>query len=1105
MSSGFAVGHLVTFTGAPGIGRVGAVDGGTLRIDFFESVAEPEVESCMVPVTACRHAVLKRETRVFWRNPNTGTWLAGRVQMAQRPTYFVHFPNTQSDLPVHETELRVRWDKPVRDPLQVLVSGGNESGYYHNTRMPLLHNLIAQRAACASTPALLSSAVELYPHQIDAALTVLSDPVQRYLLADEVGLGKTIQAGYVIRQTLIDNPSARITIITPEILRRQWMSELHDKFFIGDFVDRRVRYSSHETPENWAQYHDSELVVVDEAHELVHNIDDNDPRYRELCALTHKAPKLLLLSATPITAGPTAQLALLHLLDPDLYSWENRADFERRHEMREKLADRVSGLDEKLPPLLPSAIDRIREVIPEDPLFEDLAPRILELLDEYDELADEADASELAMRVEALRAHISETYRLDRRVIRHRRARILRDNEDSDLAPYVVRGRALPQLLGDGSLHSIATETLRTWQRETWDRLLDVNLDDQQSEYGLVLGVLNSRLGGQSNDFLDAMRWRVHQDTQAADRAGLTRQERELLVGPALLTHEATLLERLEAKLGQDVFDEEMDELAAALLPIISREGRTAIFAGAGSLASNLAAELRRRLPDMLVAEHTRDVGSERSHKAVEAWRAPYPKNPRAARGAEKLPRVLVMDDSADDGLNLQSANTAVHLRLPWSPNRLEQRLGRIDRYPDFEETGQDPASQFVLAEIEELTGAWQALLTDGYRIFSDSVSTLQDAIARDLSGVWCTALAEGPEGLANSASQVTAQLKDAQAVIAKFDRVEAVHESSTYRSDVATAIAKFEQPRRKIEEALLSYVGDGSSGIKLPHWTRSVNGCTRHKFNLDAQPLVSPHLYQTLKAKVPTEAAEAALFRADALRSPGTRLFRIGNPLVDMLASAIYTDDRGQATAFWRLHRQHRGELEPYFGFDFVVEADISGAVALVNDVEVEKARPALRRQADRILPPFALKVWVAAGSTKAVTDEQTLVWLEKPYDNNKDHNYNAKLIHELTDIFGGWKYYAAAAKSANGIALEELERVTELPAKCDRAQKAARRRLAVAAAQAKSRGAAGHLLGDTESYMTDVSVADALVEGLTQPTVQLVAATCIVKSGYRRVRHDS
>ncbi|MFH9662315.1 protein DpdE [Streptomyces sp. NPDC017248] len=1103
MSSGFAVGHLVTFTGAPGIGRVGAVDGGTLRVDFFESVAEPQVESRTVLATACRRAVLKRETRVFCHDPNTGAWLAGRVQMADGDVYFVHFPNTNSESRVPETWLRVRWDKPVRDPLQVLVSGGNESGYYHNTRLPLLHNLIGQRAACASTPALLSSAVEIYPHQVDAALTVLSDPVQRYLLADEVGLGKTIQAGYVIRQTLIDNPRGRITVITPEILRRQWATEMREKFFIDDFVDARVRFTSHETPEKWASYHDSELVVVDEAHELVHGVDDTDPRYRELCALAHAAPKLLLLSATPITAGPTAQLALLHLLDRDLYSWESQQAFEQRHEMREKLADRVSGLDDKLPDVLPSAIDRIREVIPQDPLFEDLAPGILALLDEYDELADPADAPELGLRVEALRAHISETYRLDRRVIRHRRARILRDNEDSDLIPYAVRGRALPRLIGDGTLHSIAAETLRSWQRETWDRLLDENLDDQQPGYGLALGIFTSRLGGPSNDFLDAMRWRVHQDARAADRAGLTTQERGLLAGPPLLTHEATLLERLEAKLEHDVLKEETDELAAALLPIISRGGRTAIFAGAGSLASDLAQDLHSHLPNVLIAEHTRQAGSDKSHEAVEDWRKPYPKNPRAARRAGKPPRVLVMDDSADDGLNLQSADIAVHLRLPWSPNRLEQRLGRIDRYPDFEETGQDPATQFVLAETEEFTGAWHALLSDGYQIFADSVSTLQDAIAQNLSGVWSTALAEGPDGLANSASRMAAQLKDARAAIAKFERVESVHESSTYQSDVGAEIAKFEQRRRKIENALLNYAGDGSSGIKLPHWTRSVNGCIRHKFNLDAQPLVSPHLYKTLSAKVPREAAEGAFFRADALRAPGTRLFRMGNPMVDMLASVIYTDDRGQATAFWRLDPSHHGELEPYFGFDFIAEADISSAEQLVGDAE--KARFALRRQADRILPPFALKVWVAAGSTKAVTDEQTLAWLERPYDNSKDHNYNSKQIRELTDLFGGWDYYATTARAANTVALGELARVTDLSAQCARAQDSARRRLAVAAAQAQSRRAAGHLLGDIESYWTDVAVADTLVEGLTQPTVRLVAATCIVKSAYRRVQHDS
>ncbi|UXX97682.1 SNF2-related protein [Streptomyces sp. AD2-2] len=187
----------------------------------------------------------------------------------------------------------------------------------------MLHNLIAQRAASASTPAFLAAAAEIYPHQVRAALTVLSDPVQRYLLADEVGLGKTIQAGYVVLQTLIDNPQARVVILTPDSLRRQWVSELRTKFFTDDFP-RRVKIASHDSPEKWEQHRGSDLVVVDEAHLLVQDRDDTDPIYRALCDLVHPASKVLLLSATPVTSSHTTHLGLLHLLEPNVYKWSER-------------------------------------------------------------------------------------------------------------------------------------------------------------------------------------------------------------------------------------------------------------------------------------------------------------------------------------------------------------------------------------------------------------------------------------------------------------------------------------------------------------------------------------------------------------------------------------------------------------------------------------------------------------------------------------------------------------------------------------------------------------------------------------------------------------
>ena len=237
---GLQVGSLVEHPQVPGIGRVGAVDGAKVRIDCFESVAAPVVDSRWVAATECRPVKLHVQTRVYWQDSDTGNWRAGRIVGEEVPRYFVRLPNSDEDFLVPEDQLRVRWDRPVSNPVDVLVAGANETAYFRDARLPMLQSLVAQRAASGGASALLSSAVEIFPHQVHAALTVLSDPVQRYLLADEVGLGKTIEAGFVIRQVLLDEPRSRVVVITPDILRRQWQTELREKFFVDDFPQRQL-------------------------------------------------------------------------------------------------------------------------------------------------------------------------------------------------------------------------------------------------------------------------------------------------------------------------------------------------------------------------------------------------------------------------------------------------------------------------------------------------------------------------------------------------------------------------------------------------------------------------------------------------------------------------------------------------------------------------------------------------------------------------------------------------------------------------------------------------------------------------------------------------
>ena len=230
---GLRVGDMVEHPSVPGIGRVGALDGDRARVDCFESVAAPVVGSRWVAGPECRPVRLQVQTRVYWQDPDTGNWRAGRIVGGDPPQYFVRPPNSELDFRVPEHQLRVRWDRPVGNPVNVLIAGANESAYYRDARLPMLRSLVSQRAACGGASALLSSAVEIFPHQVHAALTVISDPVQRYLLADEVGLGKTIEAGLVIRQVLLDQPESRISVIAPGFLRRQWQDGVAREIFTG--------------------------------------------------------------------------------------------------------------------------------------------------------------------------------------------------------------------------------------------------------------------------------------------------------------------------------------------------------------------------------------------------------------------------------------------------------------------------------------------------------------------------------------------------------------------------------------------------------------------------------------------------------------------------------------------------------------------------------------------------------------------------------------------------------------------------------------------------------------------------------------------------------
>jgi ATP-dependent helicase HepA len=186
--------------------------------------------------------------------------------------------------------------------------------------------------------------VQLLPHQFYIASKVTERTAPRVLLADEVGLGKTIEAGLILHQQLLTGSIERVLIVVPDALVHQWLVELLRRFNLSfTILDHErcdaIREEGDINPFETAQlvlcqlsflsqhsnYHalaasaDWDLMIVDEAHHLFWNEDKVSDDYRCIETLANRIPGLLLLTATPEQLGVTSHFARLRLLDPDRY------------------------------------------------------------------------------------------------------------------------------------------------------------------------------------------------------------------------------------------------------------------------------------------------------------------------------------------------------------------------------------------------------------------------------------------------------------------------------------------------------------------------------------------------------------------------------------------------------------------------------------------------------------------------------------------------------------------------------------------------------------------------------------------------------------------
>ena len=267
-----------------------------------------------------------------------------------------------------------------------------------NDRFELRREMLERRARARAHPAwgVLGARIDLIEHQLRVAEVAAARRVPRLLLADEVGLGKTIEACLITAQQIASGRARRVLVLLPESLVNQWFVELLRRFNLpfaiydeerceslemdakDSAVDQRNPFEDEQlviASVDWLASHPRraaqalegnwDLLLVDEAHHLAWTPESMSPSYALVDALASRTPGLLLLTATPEQLGLGGHFARLRLLDPARYSdLEAFVAEQKRYVELSALSERLlasesltAGDIETLAPLFPAEGD----------------------------------------------------------------------------------------------------------------------------------------------------------------------------------------------------------------------------------------------------------------------------------------------------------------------------------------------------------------------------------------------------------------------------------------------------------------------------------------------------------------------------------------------------------------------------------------------------------------------------------------------------------------------------------------------------------------------------------------------------------------------------
>lgn len=627
--------------------------------------------------------------------------------------------------------------------------------------------------------AVQTSTVEPLPHQIKAVYgELLPRTPLRFLLADDPGAGKTIMAGLYIKELSLRGDLARCLVVAPGSLVEQWQEELLDKFglrftlltrgLVQDSLDRSVfdafplliarmdQLSRNEELQQQLGQTDYDLVVVDEAHRMsahFYGAEVKTTRRYELGKLLGQVARhLLLMSATP-HAGNEADFQLfMALLDADRFEGKFRDGVhavDTEGLMRRMVKEELLTFEGK--PLFPErrADTLAYELSPgEQDLYDAVTDYVREQMNRAEKLKAEGEGrrgNTVGFALTVLQRRLASSPEAILRSLERRRRRLENNRQ------------ALLQPTGGSPLEQRLAQLLGRTPAVTEDDLDEMTGSEREEAEEQVV------------------------DAATAAQT-LAELEKEIVVLGDLV--------ELATRVRHSGLDKKWTELRSLMLDEQAmydtggRRRKIIVFTEHRDTLEYLVAQIRGLLgKDEAVVSIHGGIGREQRRAAQELFTQ------------DKDVSVLVATDAAGEGLNLQRAHLMVNYDLPWNPNRIEQRFGRIHRIGQTEvcrlwnliakDTREGQVFQRLLDKVEEQRRAYNG------KIFDVLGEAFEDKPLRELL-IEAIRYGDQPDVRARLNQVIDAEVSNG---LDKLVRERALHHDALADADV-------DELRRRMEEA---------------------------------------------------------------------------------------------------------------------------------------------------------------------------------------------------------------------------------------------------------------------------------------------------------------